>query len=162
MHLLKPLSVLTFSLVSLVTTTQAATPLTTDTVRLPTLTIMAEPELRAETGFVPFQEDLDQRKSLQRRVMKAEQNIQGYAANADFVGTVELLPPPTQPDMNQLPVALQHYVMAIANGLQSSDPRNGLYIMLQSVGIDRHAANVQISREQVNFGTLERSFSGMQ
>ena len=45
----------------------------------------------------------------------------------------------------------------LETGLQSSDPRNGLYIMLQPFGIDRNTMNVQISREQINLGNIDRS-----
>ena len=61
------------------------------------------------------------------------------------------------PDLSSLPPSLQQHVLNIANGLQSSDPRNGLYIMLQPFGIDRNAVNVQISREQINLGSIDRA-----
>ena len=59
------------------------------------------------------------------------------------------------PNLSSLPPALQQHVLNIAYGLQSSDPRNGLYIMLQPFGIDRNAVNVQISREQINIGSID-------
>ena len=54
---------------------------------------------------------------------------------------------------------MQQHVLDIAAGLQSSDPRNGLYIMLQPFGIDRNATSVQISRDQINMGTIDRQLN---
>ena len=62
------------------------------------------------------------------------------------------------PDINSLPLALQQHILAIARGLQSTDPREGLYILLQPFGIDRNASNVQIAREQISLGILNGSF----
>ncbi len=52
---------------------------------------------------------------------------------------------------------MQQYVLAIARGLQSPDPREGLYIILAPFGIDRRAVNVQIAREQLSLGILENT-----
>ena len=61
--------------------------------------------------------------------------------------------------MSNLSPLMQQHVLNIAAGLQSSDPRNGLYIMLQPFGIDRNATNVQISREQINLGNIDRQLN---
>ena len=63
------------------------------------------------------------------------------------------------PDMSNLSPLMQQHVLDIAAGLQSSDPRNGLYIMLQPFGIDRNATSVQISRDQINMGTIDRQLN---
>ncbi|WP_228157242.1 hypothetical protein [Acinetobacter sp. CFCC 11171] len=61
--------------------------------------------------------------------------------------------------MSNLSPLMQQHVLDIAAGLQSSDPRNGLYIMLQPFGIDRNATNVQISRDQINLGNIDRQLN---
>lgn len=121
-----------------------------DPVKLPTLTVMAEPELRAETGYLPFQQQPQKLNALQQRMMKIERDIQNYTVEGNFVENIDILPPPPAPDLDRLPIGLQQYVLAIADGLQSSDPRNGIYVILKNFGIDRNATNVQISREQFN------------
>ena len=61
------------------------------------------------------------------------------------------------PDLDSLPTVFREYVLAVAQGLQSSDPRNGIYVILQPFGIDRNATNVQIVREQFDPNRLELS-----
>lgn len=152
MHLLKSISLASSILfaISLSGLSQAETVHIVEPVKLPTLTVMAEPELRAETGYLPFQEQPQKRSALQQRVMKIERDIQSYTVDGDFAGNIDILPPQPAPDLDRLPISLQQYVLAIADGLQSSDPRNGVYVMLQNFGIDRNATNVQIAREQFN------------
>ncbi|MCW8038548.1 MULTISPECIES: hypothetical protein [Acinetobacter] len=128
-----------------------------EAVRLPVLTVMAEPELREETGVVPYQQETARRKALQHRVMQIEEGTQSFVVDPSIVANLDILPAEPSPNLSSLPPALQQHVLNIASGLQSSDPRNGLYIMLQPFGINRDAANVQISREQINLGTIDRS-----
>lgn len=128
-----------------------------EAVRLPALTVMAEPELRRETGVVPYQQETARRKALQHRVMQIENDAQSFIVDPEVVANLDILPMEPAPNLSSLPPALQQHVLNIANGLQSSDPRNGLYIMLQPFGIDRHAVNVQISREQINIGSIDRA-----
>lgn len=127
-----------------------------DTVELPMLRTLAEPELRAETGVIQYQEDPQEVKALQHRVMKIQLDTQNFVVDPTIVTTLELVPEGPMPDLNNLPLALQQHVLAIAKGLQSPDPREGLYIMLAPFGIDRNATNVQISREQFSFGVINR------
>ncbi|MGA8883963.1 MAG: hypothetical protein WB445_10240 [Acinetobacter sp.] len=128
-----------------------------EAVRLPALTVMAEPELRRETGVVPYQQETARRKALQHRVMQIENDAQSFTVDPEVVANLDILPMEPAPNLSSLPPALQQHVLNIANGLQSSDPRNGLYIMLQPFGIDRNAVNVQISREQINIGSIDRA-----
>ena len=127
-----------------------------DTVELPMLRTLAEPELRAETGIIQYQEDPQEVRALQHRVMKIQLDTQNFVVDPTIVTTLELVPQGPIPDLNSLPLALQQHVLAIAKGLQSPDPREGLYIMLAPFGIDRNATNVQISREQFSFGVINR------
>ena len=101
---------------------------------------MAEPELRQESGVVPFQEDTQVRKALQHQVIRHERELQNVTVDNHVIANYEYQPK-VVPDMGSLSPFLQQYVMSIANGLQSSDPTQGLYIMLQSVGIDRNNIN---------------------
>ena len=59
--------------------------------------------------------------------------------------------------LDSLPVVFREYVLAIAQGLQSSDPRNGVYVLLQPFGINRDATNVNIVREQFDPNRLNLS-----
>ena len=129
---------------------------TQDAVRLPVLTVMAEREMREETAVEPYQQETGRRKALQHRVMQLEGDAQSFTVDPTVVANLDVLPVP-KVDMSSLSPALQQYVLNIANGLQSSDPRNGIYTILQPMGIDRNATNVQISREQMNLGTIDRS-----
>ena len=112
---------------------------------LPTLKLLAEPELRQETGIVPFQEDLNVRKALQHIVMRSQWDAQNFVVNSDVVANINYQPQPAEPNLSSLSPLLQSYVMAIADGLRSSDPTQGLYIMLQPYGIDR--GNIQAVRQ---------------
>lgn len=128
-------------------------------IQMPALTVMADREMRAETGIVEYQEQVDSRKALQQRVMKIERDTQNKGVDATIVSNLDVLPSAAMPDMSNLSPLMQQHVLDIAAGLQSSDPRNGLYIMLQPFGIDRNATNVQISREQINIGIIDRQLN---
>ncbi len=130
-----------------------------DAIQMPALTIMAEREMRAETGIVEYQEQVDRRKALQHRVMELERDTQNKGVDATIVSNMDILPAAAMPDMSNLSPLMQQHVLDIAAGLQSSDPRNGLYIMLQPFGIDRNATSVQISRDQINMGTIDRQLN---
>ncbi|MBL8322589.1 MAG: hypothetical protein JNJ93_10000, partial [Acinetobacter sp.] len=54
-----------------------------EAVRLPTLTVMAEPELRRETGAVPYQQETARRKALQHRVMQIENDAQSFIVDPE-------------------------------------------------------------------------------
>ena len=130
-----------------------------EAIQMPALTIMAEREMRAETGIVEYQEQVDRRKALQHRVMELERDTQNKGVDATIVSNMDILPAAAMPDISNLSPLMQQHVLDIAAGLQSSDPRNGLYIMLQPFGIDRNATSVQISRDQINMGTIDRQLN---
>lgn len=130
-----------------------------EAIQMPALTIMAEREMRAETGIVEYQEQVDRRKALQHRVMELERDTQNKGVDATIVSNMDILPAAAMPDMSNLSPLMQQHVLDIAAGLQSSDPRNGLYIMLQPFGINRNATSVQISRDQINMGTIDRQLN---
>ena len=127
-----------------------------EAVRLPVLTVMADRELRNETAVEPVQEGPAKRKALQRQVMKLERDVQNSEPDAHIVANMDYQPPEPAPDMSSLNPAMQRHLLNIAEGLKSSDPRNGIYTMLQPLGLDRSATTVQMSREQINLGVLER------
>ncbi|WP_228200218.1 hypothetical protein [Acinetobacter tianfuensis] len=131
---------------------QAAEP-----VRLPVLTVMADRELRNETVIEPVLERPEKRKALQHQVMRLERDAANHAPNEHLIANVDFIPADPVPDMNSIDPILQQHVLNIAAGLQSSDPRNGIYTLLQPFGLDRNALNVQMSREQINLGVLERN-----
>ena len=134
-----------------------ATPAHSETTVLPTLTVMAEPEMRAVTEITPYQEGASQRKALQMRLMKIERDIQAYSVDGDVVANIDMGAAAPNPDLDSLPTVFREYVLAVAQGLHSSDPRNGIYVILQPFGIDRNATNVQIVREQFDPNRLELS-----
>ncbi|OTG67188.1 hypothetical protein [Acinetobacter silvestris] len=107
-----------------------------ETPLLPTIKVMAESELREEVGFIPFQQDKTVRKVLQHKIMKNEQDIQNFVVDGS-IREIDYQPIAAKPDMSQLSPALQQYVLAVATGLQSSDPTTGLFTMLKQFGIDR-------------------------
>ncbi|MDN5511382.1 hypothetical protein [Acinetobacter sp.] len=136
-----------------------------DTVTLPTLQVLAEPELRKETGIVPYQNDEMNRRALQHQIIRNSREAQNFMIDSHVVANLEIQPLQSQPDLNSLPPLLQQHVLNIAQGLQSSDPMQGLYIMLQPFGIDRsnsmqpleRGTHLQINLNNINIGTLERS-----
>ena len=161
MNLPKHYILMIASVLSLCTVHAFATEPTTgenaEAVRLPVLTVMADRELRNETVVEPAQEEPAKRKALQQQVMKLERNAQNYAADPTVIQNLDLKAPEPAPNLASLSPVMQQHILNIAEGLQSADPRNGLYIMLQPFGIDRSATNVQMGREQLNLGILERT-----
>lgn len=59
--------------------------------------------------------------------------------------TVDYQPVMAQPDLSQLSPFLQQYILAVAGGIQSSDPTNGIFVMLKDLNINR--SNVDAYRE---------------
>ena len=122
---------------------------------LPTIKVMADAELREEVGIVPYQDDKTARKSLQHQLQKDENEIQNFAIGDNFA-VIDMQPTMSQVDMSHLSPLQQEYVLAVAAGLQSSDPTNGLFIMLQPLGIDRSKALDAVSNNEpikFNFDT---------
>ena len=111
---------------------------------LPTIRVMAESELREEVGFVPFQEDKKVRQALQHREYKTHNDIQN-ALVPEGMTTVDYQPVMAQPDLSQFSPFLQKYILAVAGGIQSSDPTNGIFEMLRDLNINR--SNVDAYRE---------------
>ena len=103
-----------------------------DTVELPVLKTLAEPELRAETGIIQYQEDPARVKALQHEVMKLSDEAQNFMIAPNVLTNVEILPAAPLPNLNSLPLILQQHILSIAQSLQSSDPKQGLYINLSS------------------------------
>ncbi|MDN5511378.1 hypothetical protein [Acinetobacter sp.] len=126
----------------------------------PELSPLTDSELRVEAETVQVMydpHDHQREKALQHRIMQIQMDAQNFVVDPTIVMTIDLVPEPPMPDINSLPLPLQQYVLAIARGLQSSDPREGLYILLEPFGINRNAVNVQIAREQISLGVLENT-----
>ncbi len=156
-----------------------------DTVTLATLQVLAEPELRTETGVVPYQNDEKNLRALQHQVMRSSREAQNFMIDSRVVANLEIQPLELKPDLNSLSPFLQQYVLSIAQGLQSSDPTQGLYIMLQPFGLDRsnsmqpidrsnsmqlfnrnnsmqlidHDMHIQLDLKNVSIGTIENSIN---
>lgn len=108
---------------------------------LPTITMMADAELRNEvvTTVTPFQEDPKVREALQYQILKKEQNIQ----NLEIAKNLSESHIPQQnslPDMTSLTPLQQAYVLSVASSFQSSDPTAGVFKMLEPLGVDRDKA----------------------
>lgn len=112
-----------------------------DVATLPTIKVMADAELRNEvlTTVQPFQEDDKVRRSLQHQIIKQEQDIQNNVFNSN-PSALNVQPQTALPDLSQLSPLQQQYVLAVASGLQSSDPSSGLFRMLEPLGINRERA----------------------
>ncbi|MFH7805166.1 hypothetical protein [Acinetobacter sp. BSP-53] len=138
-----------------------------DAVTLPTLHVLAEPELRTETGIVPYQNDEKNLRALQHQVIRNSREAQNFMIDSHVVANLEIQPLQAQPDLNSLSPFLQQYVLSIAQGLQSSDPTQGLYIMLQPFGINRSNSmqpidrdmHIQLDLKNVSIGTIEHSIN---
>ncbi|NNG99505.1 hypothetical protein [Acinetobacter sp. ANC 5414] len=154
-----------------------------DIVILPTLKVLAEPELRKETGIVPYQNEEKNLRALQHQVIRNSREAQNFMIDSHMIANLDIQPLEPQPDLNSLSPLLQQYVLSIAQGLQSSDPTQGLYIMLQPFGIDRsnsmrhiergnvqidssnsmqhidRGMHIQIDLNNVSIGTLEQSIN---
>lgn len=105
-------------------------------VTLPTMTVMAEPEMSNETGYVPFVQEEKNLRALQHQVIRGTRDAENFMVNPEMVANLEIQPIKA-PDLDSLSPALQRYVLTIAQGLQSSDPTQGLYTILENFGIDR-------------------------
>ncbi len=104
---------------------------------LPTIKVMADTELRDESGVItPYQEDKKLKKTLQHHIDKTNNDIQNHVIN-ESINTVVYQPVAAAPDMSKLTAAEQQYVLAVASGLQSNDPTNGLFSILGQLGINR-------------------------
>ncbi|MFC3902085.1 hypothetical protein SAMN05421749_10590 [Acinetobacter marinus] len=121
-----------------------------EVVALPTITVMAEDELRDEfVGILPYQEEAETKAALQYHIYKLENDIQNTSANGSTSLAYSYQPMTAMPNMNQYSPALSMYIMSVASGLQSADPTNGLFNMLAPLNINR--GNIDAIRE----GTLQ-------
>ncbi|CAG67287.1 conserved hypothetical protein; putative signal peptide [Acinetobacter baylyi ADP1] len=126
-----------------------------DVTNLPTIRVMAESELREEVGFVPLQEDKEVRQALQHRIDQTQNATQNINVKENFPLAIDYQPITSSPDLSQFSPFLQQYILAITNGIQSSDPTNGLFEMLRPLNINRN--NVDTYREgtmKVNMNDL--------
>ena len=112
-----------------------------DATTLPTIKVMADTELRDEvlTTMPPLQENEKVRRNLQHYIIKKEQGIQNYEIG-NQAHVLNVVPQTALPDMSHLSPLQQQYVLAVAAGLQSSDPSSGIFKMLEPLGIDREKA----------------------
>lgn len=125
-----------------------------DVISLPTITVMAEEELRDEfVGILPYQEDEEVKEALRYQVYKLESDIQNKDISENPSMAMSYIPNTAIPNMNQYSPFLQQYIMAVASGFQSSDPTNGAFEMLSTLGIDRN--NIDSLRN----GTMEFNFN---
>lgn len=94
------------------------------------------------------------RQALQQHEYKTHYDIQN-ALVPEGMTTVDYQPVMAQPDLSQLSPFLQEYILAVAGGIQSSDPTNGIFEMLRPLNINR--TNVDAYRE----GTMKVNISDL-
>jgi len=126
----------------------------------PGLRPLTDAELSAETetaNVMYYPHDFQRERALQHRIMQIQMDTQNFVVDPTILMTIDLVPEAPMPDINSLPVVLQQQILAIARGLQSSDPREGIYVLVEPFGIDRNAVNVQIARKQLSLGVLDSS-----
>lgn len=121
------------------------TVLAEDVSNLPTIRVMAESELREEIGVLPFQEDKPIRQALQHRIDQIQSDAQNTKVYENFPLAVDYQPMTRSPEISQFSPFLQQYILAIAGGIQSSDPTNGIFEMLRPLNINRN--NVDAYRD---------------
>ncbi|HCK64142.1 MAG TPA: hypothetical protein DHW12_07430 [Acinetobacter radioresistens] len=146
MHFFKYIVLMVFSI-------NASTAVFAQSVELPVLKVMAEPEMRQETGFIPYQERKSEQRALQHRMMQIEDDLQNITVNAHPVRNIEASEGRPEVNMDHLPLALQQHLLAIAAGLQSDNPMRGLEIMLQP--FRNELGQIQWDLGKVSLGTLE-------
>lgn len=66
-------------------------------VSLPTFKTMAESELRAETGVIPYQQDENIRKALQHRIVQLQDDAQSFVVDPTITQNIDILPPAAAP-----------------------------------------------------------------
>lgn len=112
-----------------------------DNMKLPTISVMADAELRNEvvTTISPLQEDEKVRRALQHHLIKNEQDIQN-AALEQSSPALNIQPKTPMPDMSNLTPLQQEYVLSVAAAFKSGDPSAGVFKILEPLGIDRSKA----------------------
>lgn len=130
-----------------------------DVISLPTITVMAEEELREEdVGILPYQEDDDVKEALSHKIYKLETDMQNKEMSENASIAMNHTPNTVIPDMSQYSPFVQQYILAVANGFQSSDPTNGAFEMLGALGIDRN--NIDTIRNgtmQINLSDVDNA-----
>ena len=125
-----------------------------DVISLPTITVMAEEELREEdVGILPYQEDEDVKEALSHKIYKLETDMQNKEISENASIAMNYIPNTVIPDMSQYSPFLQQYILAVASGFQSSDPTNGAFEILNTLDINRN--NIDTIRN----GTMEINFN---
>ena len=76
---------------------------------------------------------------------------------------LNIQPQATLPDMSNLSPLQQEFVLAVASGLQSSDPSSGIFKMLEPLGIDREKAlngvrNGEILKINIDENAMQQLF----
>ena len=121
-----------------------------DVISLPTITVMAEEELREEdVGILPYQEDEDVKEALRHKIYKLETDMQNKEMSENASIAMNYIPNTVIPDMSQYSPFVQQYILAVASGFQSSDPTNGAFEILNTLDINRN--NIDTIRN----GTME-------
>lgn len=135
-----------------------------DVISLPTITVMAEEELRDEfVGILPYQEDEEVKETLRYQVYKLESDIQNKEISENPSMAMSYIPNTAIPNMNQYSPFLQQYIMAVASGFQSPDPTNGAFEMLSTLGIDRNNidslrnGNIEFNFNQSTINEIEQN-----
>lgn len=129
------------------------------------LSELTEQDLRVETGDIQSQPDHGRQQIFEHYLMKLEVATQQSPLIDSARTSQEILPPQPIPDFDlPLPILLQVY--SIAEGLQSDDPRLGLYRMLDPVVNSNSPLQqtqpilqIQLNLGVVSIGTIEQQMN---
>ena len=119
------------------------------------LSVLTEQDLRAQTGDIQAPPDHSRQQIFEHYLMKLEVAPQQAGLIDIARASQEILPPHQIPDFDlPLPILLQVY--SIAEGLQSDDPRLGLYRMIDPVVNPNSPLQYRqpISQIQLNLGVV--------
>lgn len=129
------------------------------------LSVLTEQDLRLQTGDIQSQPDDVRQQIFEHYLMKLEAAPQQWALMDTARVSQEILPPERIPTFDlPLPILLQVY--SIADGLQSEDPRLGLYRMIDPVVNPnspiqylQQAPQIQLNLGVVSIGTIEQQMN---
>lgn len=129
-----------------------------DTSTLSVLQSLTEQDMRGVAGSVQWKADTQKLDNIQRTGLRNQRELQQKTVHGENSGNVAVLDiPQQQTESGHLPEPLQQHVEHIAQGLQSSDPTQGIHTLLEPIGKGRN--DLQINLDNVKIGTVERQLN---
>lgn len=129
------------------------------------LSALTEQDLRLQTGDIQSQPDDVRQQIFDHYLIKLETAPQQWTLIDTARVSQEILPPERIPTFD-LPLPILLHVYSIADGLQSDDPRLGLYRMIDPVVNPnspiqylQQAPQIQLNLGVVSIGTIEQQMN---